>query len=201
VKTFRDESPHDLLGVAPNASPEEIRQALDRLGRILAPGSLALYSVLAREEQRELQESVQLAAALLLARHAPRERFDGRDAEPAAAEVRPHLRLAEPPPALDENAPAPERHDAERSPGARLRAAREAVSLTLRDVAQRTRIPLAQLAAIEEEAFDRLPRRAYLRGFVMTYAQLLKLDSEAAWDSYRARWEAAGYGGDGAPAR
>lgn len=201
MKTFRDEAPHDLLGVAPNATPEEIRQALDRLGRVLAPGSLALYSVLAREEQRELHESVQLAAALLLARHEPSERFDRRDAEAPAAEARPQLRLADPPPALDEGAPAPAPHDAEGSPGERLRAAREAASLTLRDVAQRTRIPLAQLAAVEEEAFDRLPMRAYLRGFVMTYAQLLKLEPEAAWESYRARWEAAGYGRDGAPAR
>ncbi len=197
MKTFRNDAPHELLGVRPNASPEEIRQALDRLSRLLAPGSLALYSVLAHEEQRELQEDLRVAGALLLTGHEPHDRF-ARHETPDSLEPPPPLRLAPPAPS-DEAAPppaAPAETDPT-TPGARLRAAREGASLSLRDVSGRTRIPLSQLAAIEEEAFDRLPRRAYLRGFVMTYAKLLKLDPEQAWEAYRARWEAAGYGRDG----
>lgn len=198
MSRLRDESPHALLGVAPNASPDEIRHALDRLARLLAPGSLALYSALGREEQRELHESLGIASALLLARHPPGGRFERRAAEQRVAPAAPPLRLAEPLP--ERSGPEPAAGGAENATiGARLRAAREAGSLTLREVAQRTRIPLAHLAGIEEEAFASLPLRAYLRGFVMTYARLLKLDPEATWDAYRAAWEAAGCGRDDSP--
>lgn len=194
MKSFRDETPHDLLGVGPNASPDEIRQALDRLARVLAPGSLALYSVLGREEQRELHENLHIAGALLLARHEPRERLEPRGAS-ATEQATVPLPLAASP-HIDERPDPTAADEADPTPGARLRAAREKGSQSLHEVSQRTRIPLAQLAAIEDEAFDRLPMRAYLRGFVMTYAQALKLDPESTWQSYRAHWEAAGYGRD-----
>ena len=75
--------------------------------------------------------------------------------------------------------------------GAQLRKVREGLGLTLAEVAQRTRIRPKQLESIEAEAFDKLPQRVFVRGFVMAYARELKLDPERVWASYGKRWETA----------
>ena len=61
--------------------------------------------------------------------------------------------------------------------GEQLRRAREARSLSLDQVAYATRIRLRYLEAMEAEKFDVLPSVTQLRGFLRTYADYLKLDS------------------------
>lgn len=63
--------------------------------------------------------------------------------------------------------------------GDELRQERLRQGLTLDAVAQRTRIPLRSLEAIEAGAFDRLPGLVFARNFVRLYAVDLKLDPEA----------------------
>ncbi|MGH2425077.1 MAG: helix-turn-helix domain-containing protein, partial [bacterium] len=74
--------------------------------------------------------------------------------------------------------------------GERLRNAREARGWTLADVAELTRIRAVFLEAIEEERFDRLPGRMYVRGFLRTYATALGLDPEDLFDAYHMRFDA-----------
>ncbi|HWV37837.1 MAG TPA: helix-turn-helix domain-containing protein [Vulgatibacter sp.] len=71
--------------------------------------------------------------------------------------------------------------------GALLRALREAKGFTLKDISARTRIGAGHLHNIEEEAFDLLPERVFLRGFVLSYARELKLDATRVADSYLRR--------------
>lgn len=63
-------------------------------------------------------------------------------------------------------------------PGARLRAAREAASLSVDQVAQQLKLAPRQVKALEDENFDELPGRTFSRGFVRNYARLLNLDPE-----------------------
>ncbi|UAK24911.1 helix-turn-helix domain-containing protein [Sphingomonas nostoxanthinifaciens] len=69
--------------------------------------------------------------------------------------------------------------------GDRLRAAREAEGLELTDVAQRTRIPIRHLAAIEEGDYSGLPAATYSAGFVKSYARLLGLDGQRLSQDFR----------------
>ncbi|NIJ07697.1 transcriptional regulator with XRE-family HTH domain [Sphingomonas vulcanisoli] len=71
-----------------------------------------------------------------------------------------------------------------------LRQARETQGLALSDVANRTRIPVRHLAAIESGDYQSLPAATYSAGFVKSYARVLGLDGEPL--SRRFREEIAG---------
>lgn len=64
--------------------------------------------------------------------------------------------------------------------GEQLRAAREAQGLALADVAERTHIRFAYLAALESGDLAALPPRVYAEGIVRTYSVFLGLDPDAA---------------------
>ena len=59
-----------------------------------------------------------------------------------------------------------------------LRHARERMGLSLRDVADRTKIRAAILDAIENNDADRLPPPIFARGFIRAYAREVGLDPQ-----------------------
>ncbi len=61
--------------------------------------------------------------------------------------------------------------------GSQFRQAREAQSLSLDQAAQATHIRLHYLVALESDKFESLPSTAQLRGFIRSYADYLRLDS------------------------
>lgn len=73
--------------------------------------------------------------------------------------------------------------------GERLRNAREARGWSLADVAELTRIRPTYLEALEEEQFDRLPGRTYMRGFLRTYATALGLDPDELFEAYHLEFD------------
>lgn len=62
-------------------------------------------------------------------------------------------------------------------PGAILAAAREAQGLSVADISQRLKLSVAQIKSIEADDHSKLPTPVYVRGFIRSYARLLKLDS------------------------
>jgi cytoskeletal protein RodZ len=60
--------------------------------------------------------------------------------------------------------------------GQQLRSSRKAQNLSERDVAEITKLRADHVLAVEDGNYDVFPARVYLRGFVRTYARLLKLD-------------------------
>ena len=60
--------------------------------------------------------------------------------------------------------------------GARLTAQRERAGLSVTDVAATLRLHPNQVRAIEQEDLGRLPALAYVRGFIRSYARVLRLD-------------------------
>lgn len=76
--------------------------------------------------------------------------------------------------------------------GPLLRAVREARRLTIRDIANRTKISPTHLESIEEERWSWLPARVFLRGFLISYARELKLDPEQVSRTFLERRERAG---------
>lgn len=63
-------------------------------------------------------------------------------------------------------------------PGARLATAREAQGLSLGDVARQLKLAVRQVEALERDDYALYPSRVYLRGFLRSYARLLRLDLE-----------------------
>ena len=76
--------------------------------------------------------------------------------------------------------------------GARLRKAREAMGLTLEQVAAQTRIPLRHLQTIDGGDFSKLPGRTYAVGFSRTYAKTVGLDEEEIVAQVRAELDEQG---------
>ena len=69
-------------------------------------------------------------------------------------------------------------------PGPALRTAREALGIALEDVADAMNVPVATVHHIEENAFDRLPAPPFTRGYIRTYARLLRLDGDVLVGEY-----------------
>lgn len=63
--------------------------------------------------------------------------------------------------------------------GTQLRTGREARGLSMGEVADRLKLSLKQLAAIEDGDFSRLPGAPFARGFVRSYARFLELDDDS----------------------
>ena len=193
MKPLEEQGPWEVLGLQPGASEEEVRRAYERLSTALAPGALALYSITDLDEQRALQQRLR-EAYLTLMRTFGWEVPAVPELGPAGTEATPEAGTAEladllPPP--DSQARGSAAEAATEFSGEQLRNLREALGLSLAEVAQRTRIRPKQLESIEAEAFDKLPQRVFVRGFVMAYARELKLDPERVWASYGKRWETA----------
>ncbi|WP_035051956.1 RodZ domain-containing protein [Andreprevotia chitinilytica] len=64
------------------------------------------------------------------------------------------------------------------SVGARLKARREQLGLTLEQAAQQLKLTRTQVNAIERDEFGSLPGNTFARGFVRNYARLLQIDPE-----------------------
>ena len=68
--------------------------------------------------------------------------------------------------------------------GERLRREREAKGIALDEIAQKTRIGVRMLKAIEAEAFDQLPGGIFNKSFIEQYARCLGLDEKQAIRDY-----------------
>lgn len=71
--------------------------------------------------------------------------------------------------------------------GAELTRAREALGLSIADVARQLKFAPRQIEALEQERFDRLPAGTFVRGMLRAYARMLKLDSDAVVGRVAAR--------------
>ncbi|CAN5398411.1 DUF4115 domain-containing protein [soil metagenome] len=71
-------------------------------------------------------------------------------------------------------------------PGDKLRRAREALGLSLQEVATQTRVPIRQLEVVERNEFTSLPGIPYAVGFARAYARAVNLDEVAIASDVRA---------------
>ncbi len=65
-----------------------------------------------------------------------------------------------------------------------LKSARLQQNITLEEIAQATKIKVQTLIALEEGDLSKLPKKAFIRGFVRTYAGYLKLNTTDLLDSF-----------------
>ena len=76
---------------------------------------------------------------------------------------------------------------AEAVTGAALRRFREARSVSLEEIAHKSKISSRFLRYIEDERFDMLPAPVYLRGFLHEYARAVGLEPRGTAEAYLSR--------------
>lgn len=85
--------------------------------------------------------------------------------------------------------------------GEQLRAERERKSLSLADLAARTRVPMRHLEAIEKSDFPALPGTTYTLGFARSYARALDMDAAKVSADMRAELAQGGHEGYQVPSQ
>jgi cytoskeleton protein RodZ len=70
------------------------------------------------------------------------------------------------------------------TPGYKLRVARERVGMTRETVAARLNLLLSQVAALEEDNFQRFPAETFIKGHLRSYARLLKINVDEVLHAY-----------------
>jgi len=74
----------------------------------------------------------------------------------------------------------------EGSIGPYLKEAREKANITFEEIYEKTRLRVPLIEALEEEDWERLPSRTFVRGFVKSYALAVGLDPEEALSRFDA---------------
>jgi flagellar biosynthesis protein FlhG len=196
------DSHYELLEVPPTASFEDIRRANRRIRDIYGAESIAVSGLYDPAALEAVHRRLDLAYTTLMdaqkrkdydidlfpdgvpmpVQHAPSEghvpppRPPAKGEDPATLTVRP---------------PMPEITGKTDFSGPLLRQIREAIGIELREIAEKSKIGMAYLQALEGEVWSKLPAPVYVRGFLSEYARALGLDSERVKQTYLDRYRAA----------
>jgi flagellar biosynthesis protein FlhG len=193
------DSHYDLLEVPPTASFEDIRRANRRIRDIYGAESIAVSGLYDPASLEAVHRRLDLAYTTLMDA-AKRKEYDSElfpDGVPMPvappSETAPIARPAakEDPATLAARPPMPELGPRTEFTGPLLRQIREALGVELREIAERSKIGMAYLQALEGEVYAKLPAPVYVRGFLAEYARALGLDVERVKQSYLERYRAA----------
>jgi curved DNA-binding protein CbpA len=219
VKKIEDLNFYELLEVSPTASSQDIHRAYERIRRVYDPNSIALYSLFSSEETAIIHQRIEEAYKTLMY-DTNRKKYDtmlrGVDKlpeppppiQPAAQKYeRPGLpplppvnrslyaeRIDEQPGGADPFAPeevSPVSPFIAEFTGPAIKVLREQRKLSVRNIADMTKVGARYLEMIEEEQYDKLPARPYLRGFLILYAKALGYDPERVVSDYLKRYDAS----------
>jgi flagellar biosynthesis protein FlhG len=197
------DSHYDLFDVEPSASEEDIRRANRHTRVMYGKNSVVVGGLYSAAQLEALHLRLDEAYDTLMD-PAKRKAYDqalfpgGLPAAPEAAAPPPAGALTVPDEALspDDRPPMPELGKDTEYTGPLLQQIRESRGIDLREIAERTKIGMPYLVAIEAETFEKLPAVVYVRGFLDQYVRLLGLDPERVLESYLPRYETARAQGD-----
>jgi flagellar biosynthesis protein FlhG len=198
------DSHYELLEVPPTASFEDIRRANRRIRDIYGAESIAISGLYDPASLEAVHRRLDLSYTTLMdavkRKEYDLELFPDGVPMPVAAPLGSGgsvpaipVRAAK----VDDAAtlvarpPMPELSPQTEFTGALLRQVREALGVELREIAERSKIGMGYLQAIEGELFGKLPAPVYVRGFLVEYGRALGLDVERVKQTYLARYKAA----------
>lgn len=162
--TLRED--YKLLGLDENTTAYEARRSYHKMKALYAEGSLATYSLMTAAQREEILDRIERAYMRI-----------SMEIESQSKTGSPAL--------FSQEAVLPYPPEGNESIGSYLKQRRENLGLTLRDVANKTRIRTTYLEHIENENLEDLPAPVYLRGFVLEFARVLDLpDPESITADY-----------------
>jgi flagellar biosynthesis protein FlhG len=195
------DSHYDLLEVPPTASFEDIRRANRRIRDIYGAESIAISGLYDPASLEAVHRRLDLSYTTLMdaakRKEYDMELFPDGVPMPVTPPVHSDAPAARPAAKVDDPAtlavrpPMPEISSFTEFSGPLLRQIREAIGIELREIAERSKIGMAYLHALEGEVFAKLPAAVYVRGFLAEYARALGLDPERVKQTYLARFRAA----------
>lgn len=210
MKRISEQTLYEILEVPQDATGAVIESACARALALYGPGSLATYTLMSAEEAALLTRRIEEAKvtlldpgsratydeALRLGPASPPEPGPAPSrppaAAPAAAKGAEAPAVAGPIP-LEREVVAPVRASPPAEPvvpeggpwtGDVLRRIREARGITVRQIADRTKVTRHHIENIEDEKFTALPAPVYLRGILLSIARELRLDGQKVARSY-----------------
>jgi flagellar biosynthesis protein FlhG len=195
------DSHYELLEVPPTASFEDIRRANRRIRDIYGTESIAISGLYDPVSLEAVHRRLDLAYTTLMDA-AKRKEYDHElfpDGVPMPISPPSYSDVSAPRPAAKVDDPAtltirppmPEITPRTEFSGPLLRQIREAIGVELREIAEKSKIGMAYLQALEGEVFGKLPAPVYVRGFLAEYARALGLDAERVKQTYLERYRAA----------
>ncbi len=219
MKKIDDLNFYELLEVSPLATAQEIHKAYERVRRVYEPNSIALYSLFSPEETAVIHQRVEDAYrtliyednrriydAMLRERNELSERpasfyppvYQPRNGQqtmdfsegslPVAKQDPKPQPVVVPPPRPE---PPPISEFTGEFTGPAIKALREQHGQNLRGIADLTKVSVRYLEFIEEEHFQKLPARTYIRGFLILYAKALGCaNAERLAGDYLKRYDA-----------
>jgi flagellar biosynthesis protein FlhG len=216
VATDNDVIPSDthyeLLDVAPTASFEDLRRANRRIRDIYGAESVVISGLYDPASLEAVHRRLDLAYTTLMDA-GKRKEYDRALFPDGVPMPVPPLQQSPAPRILARQIGATHRtlgsgasasQDAARPPmpalstefsGPLLKQIRESMGVELREIADRSKVGMAYLQAMEDEAFDKLPAVVYVRGFIAEYARVIAsavgVEAPRIRESYLARYRAA----------
>jgi flagellar biosynthesis protein FlhG len=208
-KRTEDQSMYEVLEIDPGASDEDIRRAYKRAREMYTSDSMVVSGLFSPERLAVVQARIEEAYESLLDPEKRKQQDlklypDGIPARPAPVPnvvsnsksdrasgahgvVEARNERSDPTPIKIEVPPEPAIFAETEFTGDLLKQVREARSIELLDISQRTKISVAHLRAIEEERWDAMPAPVYLRGFLVEYARYMRLDVGQVTRTFMAR--------------
>lgn len=171
---------YDVLGLEPGASPEQIERAYRFSLELYVEGSLATYSLIEPAEAEAERSRIREAHAVLTDPERRRAYDEGRGYAPPESLPLPLST------ASGEGGAEPAELPRVLT-GGDLRRIREARGISLRHIANASKIGMRFLEYIEEDRFAFLPASVYLRGFLQEYARIVGLDPAGVAEAYMRR--------------
>jgi flagellar biosynthesis protein FlhG len=170
---------YDVLGLEPGASREQVERAYRFSLEMYGEDALATYSLLEPAELESMRSRIRDAYQVLVDPEQRQAYDEGHGFAPPEAPVEPFPTSSE---TGAEDVELPEVLT-----GADLRRIREARGVSLRHIANVTKIGTRFLEYIEEDRFAFLPAPVYLRGFLQEYARMVSLDARRVAEAYMKR--------------
>lgn len=201
MKSLHEQDHYAVLELRTGASSDEIERAYRAMRDTYRSESLALYSLFTDRDAATIRERVE-EAYRVLSDPEQRRTYDassaGQDAaaEPQSASSNGDAGRAD----TDGIEAASDSfrdlesdidEEAGEFDGPKLRRARLRRGFELDQIADITKVSVANLARIEDEEFADLPATVYVRGFVTAYSRTIGLDPARVVASYLARVEEA----------
>ncbi len=211
MKLFEEQNYYEILDIAYNATPLEIRHAYKMASEIYQGSSVASYSFFSENERKKILARLEKAFFTLIDDEA-RSEYDrqliklgvinkGSKYRQYPKEPVPILGLNRSKATINAKYAIPKKIKAvaDRNPilrkileqdvvtGEDLRRIRIESGISLEEIANQTRVRIGLLRSIEEDRFDDLPSRFHLKSFLKSYVQCLTRDSKSIVCRYMKR--------------
>jgi curved DNA-binding protein CbpA len=211
MKGLGDQNFYDLLEVAFDASPFEIHHAYQEMYQLYAEDSLASYSFFSRKEREEILAKLDQAYSTLIdekkrshydqlliergileegRQYSRDQKTSGLMYDSKRSNTDTALRVRNKLKAIVSSNPVIQEiltHDV--LSGKDLERIRDELGVSLEMIAEMVKVRIVFLRAIEEDQFEKMPSRMFLKSFLRAYAQCIGLDASIVASRYLKRIE------------